>query len=53
MRGTHLDSFNAYDSLGQGYAAAGDTQCALKAYRRPPELSPNNDNGRRMIQQLE
>jgi len=50
---THSDSFNAYDSLGEAYAAAGDRQRAVEAYRRSLELNPNNDNGRRMMQQLE
>jgi tetratricopeptide (TPR) repeat protein len=50
---THRDSFNAYDSLGEGYADAGDKQRALEAYRRSLELNPHNDNGRKMIEQLE
>jgi tetratricopeptide (TPR) repeat protein len=50
---THGDSFNAYDSLGEGYAAAGDNPHALEAYRRSVELNPENENGRRMIQKLE
>jgi len=50
---THPDSFNAYDSLGEAYAAAGDRQRAVESYRRSLEINPNNDNGKRMIQQLE
>jgi cytochrome c-type biogenesis protein CcmH/NrfG len=34
-------SANAYDSLGDGYAAAGDTASAVRAYTRALTLDPN------------
>jgi len=37
----HPGSSNAYDSLGDGYAAAGDTAAAIRAYTRALTLDPN------------
>ena len=44
---------NAYDSLGEAYAASGDKARALENYRKSLELDPKNDNARRVIKQLE
>lgn len=49
----HPTSPNAYDSLGESYADAGDTQYALQAYRRSVELNPGNVGAKRMIVKLE
>ncbi len=37
----HPSSSNAYDSLGDGYAAAGDTASAVRTYTRALTLDPN------------
>jgi len=50
---THPDSWNAWDSLGEGYANAHETEEALRAYRRSVELNPGNAGGRQMIERLE
>lgn len=47
------DAWNTYDSLGEGYLAAGDLERAKRSYRRSLELNPENDNARRMLQQIE
>lgn len=50
---THPNSWNSYDSLGDAYMAAKDSQEALRAYKRSVDLNPENDNGKRMIQRIE
>jgi len=49
---THPDSWNAFDSLGEAFAAAGDKMHALEAYRRSLELNPDNGNGKSMIEKI-
>jgi len=44
---------NAYDSLGEAYAANGNRELALASYRKSLELDPSNDNARRMIERLQ
>lgn len=46
------EAFNPWDSLGEGYMNAGETEKAIESYRRSLELEPANDNARRMLQQL-
>lgn len=46
-------SGNAYDSLGESYAAAGNKELALTNYRKSLELDPKNTNARDVIQRLE
>lgn len=46
------DAWNPWDSLGDGYVAAGDRDGAIRAYRRSLELNPENANARRMLQTL-
>ena len=41
----HADSWNAFDSLGEAYAAAGDKTRAIAAYRQSVALNPKNGNG--------
>ena len=50
---THPDSWNAWDSLGEGYANARDKEHALKAYRKSVELNPKNTGGIQMIKTIE
>jgi hypothetical protein len=49
----HPNSANAYDSLGEGYADAGDTQKAIQAYRKSVELNPGNNGAKQIILKLE
>ncbi len=49
----HPDSWNAWDSLGEGQAAAGETEAAIASYRKSLELNPDNANGRQAIERLE
>jgi tetratricopeptide (TPR) repeat protein len=49
----HPRSWNAWDSLGEGQAAAGEIEPALASYRRSLALNPDNENGRAAIEQLE
>jgi predicted Zn-dependent protease len=46
------DSFNAYDSLGEAYAAADDRARAIENYRRSLKLNPKNTNATEMIARL-
>jgi len=51
-----VDSFpqsaNAYDSLGEAYAAAGDVDRAIANYERSLELNPGNTNAEEWLQKL-
>jgi Peptidase family S41 len=49
---THPNSWNAYDSLGEAYLAAKDSEGALRAYNRSVELNPRNDNAKRIIERI-
>lgn len=46
-------SANAYDSLGESYAVAGNKDLALANYRKSLELNPGNTNAQEFIQRLE
>jgi tetratricopeptide (TPR) repeat protein len=46
------DSWNAHDSLGEGYAALGRTSEAIESYERSLELNPGNAGGRKMLEKL-
>jgi predicted Zn-dependent protease len=48
----HPASANVWDSLGEGYAAAGRRQDATRAYRRSLALDGRNDNARRALETL-
>ena len=48
----HPDSWNVYDSLGEGLLAAGDTAGAAKAYRRSLELNPDNTNAANALKKM-
>ena len=46
------ESWNVYDSLGEAYAAKGETEKAIELYRRSVELNPDNGNGIAAIERL-
>jgi CubicO group peptidase (beta-lactamase class C family) len=46
------DSWNVHDSLGEGYAALGKTDLAVKSYERSLALNPDNAGGRKMLEKL-
>jgi hypothetical protein len=46
-------SANAFDSLAEAYAVAGDKQKAIANYQRSLELNPSNSNARKMLKKLE
>jgi pimeloyl-ACP methyl ester carboxylesterase len=46
-------SANTFDSLGEAYMKNGDTELAIENYKKSLELNPQNDNAKRMLEQLE
>lgn len=42
----HPDSWNTYDSLGEGYAAKGETALAIENYAKALEMAPENQKAR-------
>jgi hypothetical protein len=46
------DSANVYDSLGEAYAAAGDTPNAIENYRRALALDPRSKSARYALERL-
>ncbi len=49
----HPQSWNAYDSLAEGYYTKGDKPKALELYRKSLELNPVNENGKKFIARIE
>ncbi len=47
------NSYNAYDSLGEGYMNIGKTDLAIKNYKKSLSLNPKNDNAKKMLEQLQ
>ncbi len=45
-------SANAYDSLAEAYMKAGNKELAIKNYKKSLELNPDNDNTKKMLEQL-
>ena len=45
--------FNTYDSLAEGYLAAGARELAIKNYRRSLELNPQNANATAALKRIE
>lgn len=45
-------SANVYDSLGEAYMIDGNTKLAIKNYEKSLKLNPNNDNAKKMLEQL-
>ena len=48
----HPQAWNAYDSLGEAYALAGQKELAIKNYQRSVELNPENTNGKDILAKL-
>jgi imidazolonepropionase-like amidohydrolase len=48
----HPDSWNAWDSLGEGYMRRGDIKSAVDHYEHSLKLNPANSNGVRMLEKL-
>jgi glyoxylase-like metal-dependent hydrolase (beta-lactamase superfamily II) len=49
----HPGSWNAWDSLAEGYYEKGDRQKALELYKKSLELNPANENGKKFIESIE
>ncbi len=47
------NSWNAYDSLAEGWYRKGNKQKALDLYRKSLELNPNSENGKKYIATIE
>jgi Flp pilus assembly protein TadD len=48
----HADSWNAFDSLGEAYAAGGMRALAIEAYRKSLSLNPGNSNAVEQLSKL-
>jgi tetratricopeptide (TPR) repeat protein len=46
------ESFNVYDSLGEGYMVDGNTKLAIKNYEKSIKINPDNENGKKMLEKL-
>jgi tetratricopeptide (TPR) repeat protein len=46
---TFPQSFNVYDSLGKAYMINGDTEKAIKNYKKSLELNLKNDNAQEIL----
>lgn len=49
----HPASANVHDSLGEGYATAGDRELAIASYRRVLAITPGHENATAMLGRLE
>jgi tetratricopeptide (TPR) repeat protein len=47
------NSADAYDGLGEAYMTAGNKELAIENYKKSLELDPNNDNAKKMLEQLQ
>lgn len=47
------DDANAFDSLGDGYMAAGETAKAIANYRKSLSMDPSNENARKRLEELQ
>jgi tetratricopeptide (TPR) repeat protein len=50
--GDYPQSWNVWDSLGEGYKVAGNRDKAIESYRKSMQLNPANTNGVAMLRQL-
>jgi glyoxylase-like metal-dependent hydrolase (beta-lactamase superfamily II) len=48
----HPESWNVYDSLGEAYMKSGKHDLAVRNYDKSLELNPDNENGRRMLNEI-
>jgi len=46
-------SSNSYDSLGEAYMKAGQTQLAIESYKKSLELNPGDDEAKEKLKELE
>jgi tetratricopeptide (TPR) repeat protein len=46
-------SANAYDSRGEAYMKAGNNELAVENYKKSLELNPDNENAKKMLEQLQ
>ena len=46
------ESWNVYDSLGEGYMNDEQKELAIKNYEKSLELNPDNENGKAMLRRL-
>jgi CubicO group peptidase (beta-lactamase class C family) len=46
------ESANPYDSLGEAYMKAGQTDLAIENYQKSILLNPDNENGKQMLEKL-
>ncbi len=46
-------SWNVHDSVAEGYLAQGEKKRALEFYKKSVELNPENENGKKVITQIE
>ena len=46
------DSGNAWDSLGEGYLAVGDSVRSVEAYEKSLALDPENENARQKLTEI-
>ena len=46
------ESSNVYDSLGEAYMKDGNKGLAIKNYEKSLELDPENDNAKKMLEEL-
>ena len=48
----HPQSWNVYDSLGEGYGMAGEKELAIQNYEKSLQLNPNNEPGKAALAKL-
>jgi tetratricopeptide (TPR) repeat protein len=46
-------SANAWDSRGEAYMKAGNKELAIENYKKSLELNPDNENAKKMLEQLQ
>jgi len=42
-----------YDSLGEAYMKSGDRELSIENYQKSLELNPENEAGKKMLEQLQ
>jgi glyoxylase-like metal-dependent hydrolase (beta-lactamase superfamily II) len=47
------DSWNVYDSLGEGYMNDGQRELAIKNFEKSLKLNPENENAKEMLKRIE
>lgn len=49
---SYPNSWNVYDSLGEGYLKDGQTDLAIKNYEKSLELNPKNENAKKVLSEI-